>query len=429
MSAFSKRDSSPIYRPVFYGWWIVLAAFLNLFFSVGTIYYGFPVFYPSLIAELGLSRSQVTQGFLLGFLIVGIPGGFAAGSLIDRFGARRIILIGIGLVGLPLILMGFMHRLWQYETLSVAEVLGYVLAGPIPNQVLIARWFRVHRGRAMGFAYLGLGLGGVVTPPAADWLIRHIGWRATLECLGAFILLALLPVGLFITRSSPKDMNLLPDGDTSQDAEFAAAPPFHGATLLQAVRTRNFWLLLIGSTLVMGSINTIVQHFVLFLRDQGYTPTSAAHEFSILLAASLCGRVAVGYVADRYHKKNTMALFYLLIGASIPLLFLARHPAAAVGFSVIFGVAMGADYMLIPLVAADCFGISVLGKLLALLIMGYSVGQWLAPWLAGRIFDVTGSYRAVWGLAAGMAIAGACIIYFILPVAGFSLHPTLRNEA
>src|SRR3954452_10473821 len=120
---------------IFYGWWIFAAAFLNLFFGVGIIFYGFPVFYPALVESLGFTRAQVTQGFLLGFLLVGLPFGLLAGALIDRVGARAVILAGIGFVGVSLVLMGRMTKLWHYEVLCVTEVIGYVLAGPIANQV------------------------------------------------------------------------------------------------------------------------------------------------------------------------------------------------------------------------------------------------------------------------------------------------------
>jgi MFS family permease len=165
----------------------------------------------------------------------------------------------------------------------------------------------------------------------------------------------------------------------------------------------------------MGSINSVIQHFILFLKDQGYTATSASRFSSALLASSLAGRVVAGYVADRFQKKNTMSFFYLLLGASIPILFLARHPVAAFSFALTFGLCMGADYMLIPLVTAECFGLQALGKLLALIIMGYSFGQWMAPWMAGRIFDIYHSYNLVWILIAAAAALGACVIYFIQP--------------
>ena len=134
-------------KRLFYGWWIVVAAFLNLFFAVGIIFYGFPVFYPAFVQSLGFTRAQVTQGFFLGFLFAGLPCGLLAGAVIDRLGARWVILVGVSLIGISLLLMRSMSKLWHYELLCVMEVVGYVLAGPIANQVLVARWFRVRRGQ------------------------------------------------------------------------------------------------------------------------------------------------------------------------------------------------------------------------------------------------------------------------------------------
>ena len=395
---------------IFYGWWIVVAAFINLFFAVGMIFYGFPVFYPSFSAALGFTRAEVTQGFLLGFLVVGIPFGLLTGALIDRIGARWVILSGVGFIGIPLILMGSMTKLWHYELLCILEVMGYTLTGPISNQVLVTQWFRARRGRAMGYAYLGLGLGGVIAPTSANFLIRAFGWRHAIEIAGAITLIVLFPVGIFVTRSRPADLGLHPDGVAQVSEDQPTETPIG---TWSAIRTRNFWLILIGATLVIGAINAVIQHFIFFLVDQGYSKTEASRFLSALLAASLGGRVLVGYIVDRFQKKNTMALFYLLIGASIPILFLAHQPIAAWSFAIAFGFAVGADYMLIPLVTAECFGIASLGKLLAILIMGYSIGQWTAPWIAGRLFDTFHSYNAAWLVMSIAGIIGAISIYAV----------------
>ena len=405
--------SGPSWR-AFYGWWIVAAAFLNLFFSVGFIYYGFPVFYPAFVSTLGFTRSQVGQGFLLGFVVVGLPFGLLAGVLIDWIGARWVILSGVGFIGIPLVLMGFMTSFWQYEILCMVEVLGYTLAGPIANQVLIAQWFRVRRGRAMGYAYLGLGVGGVVSPALANFLIRICGWRHALEVMGAIILVVLFPVGMLITRSSPVEMGQLPDGVENVTGDIQNVfIPVTSWNVSSAIRSANFWLILVGSTLVIGAINAVIQHYILFMRDQGYNTTAASHFLSALLAASLGGRILVGYLADRFQKKNTMAAFYLLVGVSIPLLFMVHHPAAAWSFAVAFGFALGADYMLIPLVTAECFGTGSLAKLLALIIMGYSIGQWVAPWATGKLFDSYRNYNLAGALMASAAVLGAGAIYLV----------------
>jgi MFS family permease len=334
------------------------------------------------------------------------------GALIDRIGARRVIRVGILLVALALILMARMTHLWEYYVLCIVEVVGYVLAGPISNQVLISNWFQAKRGRAMGYAYLGLGLGGVAGPVLAAYLIRWTGWRHAFAIIGVLIGVVLFPVAQWLTRSTPGELGLLPDGvgpecvttEESQSSSFSLAV---------AVRTANFWLILAGSTLTIGAIGTVIQQFVLFLRDSGYTTVQASHISSGLLFAGLAGRVAVGYLVDQYHKKNIMALFYLLLALAIPLLFLAGHPAVLWTFALVFGFAMGADYLLIPLVTAECFGLASLGKLLGLIIMADSLAQFFGPVLAGRIFEATHSYDFAWGIITAAGILGAAAIYAV----------------
>ena len=400
---------------IFYGWWVVAAAFVNLFFVVGIVFYGFPVFYASFVESLGFTRAQVTQGFFLGFLFLGLPFGLLAGAVIDRLGARWVILAGAGFVGTSLLLMAKMTKVWQYEALCAFEVLGYVFAGPIANQVLVSKWFRARRGQAMGLAYLGLGSGGVVAPLLVNDLIRMYGWRHTLEIIALALMAVLLPVGIWITRSTPEQSGLLPDGESRARVANVATAAITSSGVTEAVGTKNFWLILLGSTLAIGAIGSVIQHFVLFLKDQGYSATVASRFSTGLLAASLAGRILVGYAVDRVRKKNAMALFYFLMGASVLLLEMTRQPAATWTFSFVFGFAMGADYMLVPLVTAECFGTASLGKLLALIIMGYSLGQWGLPWVVGRLFDASHSYDLAWRITALAGMLGGLAIYSVSP--------------
>jgi MFS family permease len=399
--------------PIFYGWRVVAVAFLNLFFVVGIIFYGFPVFYASFVESLGFTRAQLTQGFLLGFLIIGLPSGLLAGAVIDRIGARWVIITGAGFVGISLLLMARMTKLWQYEALCVLEVLGYVFAGPIANQVLVSRWFRARRGRAMGFAYLGLGSGGVVAPLLVNHLIRTYGWRHALEIIALALMAVLLPVGIWITRSTPEKSGLPPDGESLGNSPNTATEAITSSGVVEAVGTTNFWLILLGSTLAIGAIGSVIQHFILFLKDQGYSATVASRFSTGLLAASLAGRILIGFAVDHVQKKNAMALFYFLMGASVLLLRSARQPAAAWTFALVFGFSMGADYMLVPLVTAESFGTASLGKLLALIIMGYSLGQWGLPWVVGKLFDASHSYDLAWNITALAGMIGGLAIYAV----------------
>jgi MFS family permease len=347
----------------------------------------------------------------LGFAAAAPLLGLVVGALIDRLGARLAILIGTGFVGASLFLMGGIHTLTQYYLLCFTEVLGYVSAGPIANQVLVANWFRKMRGRAMGYAYLGLGFGGAVSPLLVHWLIETSGWRKAFEVIGVAIVVILFPIGIWVTRSAPRDLGLFPDGARADPAAIESAAP--SRTTGEAVRTANFWLLLLGSTLVIGVIGTVISHFILFLKDEGYSSGWASRALSILLFSSLAGRVIVGYIADRFNRKNVMALFYLTLSLAIPLLFLHHHVRAVQGFAILFGFAMGADYMLIPLVAVDCFGLAALGKILALVIMADSLGQTFGPVMAGRIFDLRHSYDLAWLIITAAGILGAGAIFLI----------------
>jgi MFS family permease len=242
-----------------------------------------------------------------------------------------------------------------------------------------------------------------------NYLIRSYGWRAAIESIGILTMIVLFPVGIWITRSAPAEMGLFLDGSPEKDVSLeAAASSFATAA---AVRTANFWYILLGSALVIGAIGAVIQHFILFLKDLGYSTQTASRFLSILLACSLCGRVVVGYLVDKFSKKNTMAFFYLLIGLLTLLLGVSHQAVAIWTFAIIFGFSMGADYMLIPLVTAECFGTEALGKVLALIIMGYSLGQWGAPWVIGKLFDAQHSYALGWKIMAVAAMIGAAAVY------------------
>jgi MFS family permease len=229
------------------------------------------------------------------------------------------------------------------------------------------------------------------------------------------ILVVLFPIGICVTRSSPEDSGVDFQAWREEKLPFEGSLASMAAStgVSQAVRSTAFWLIVAGSTLAIGAIGAVIQHFILFLKDAGYSATAAAQYSTILLTASLGGRVIVGYLADRLRKSHLMAFFYFLIGASV---FLLAYPLSRVAlclFAVVFGFSMGADYMLIPLVTSECFGTGSLGKLLALIIMGYSIGQWAAPWLVGKLFDARHSYDLAWKIVAILGVVGAAAIYAV----------------
>jgi len=259
-----------------------------------------------------------------------------------------------------------------------------------------------------------------------NYLARNFGWRHALELIAFVILLVLVPTGLWITRSTPADRGIDSKyfGEASRSKNGVDSAGADSLAVPQAVRTAPFWLILLGSALAIGAIGAVIQHFILFLRDCGYSATVASRYMSILLMASLGGRVIVGHIADHFRKSYTMAIFYFLIGVSMFLLAYPQSTTAVLAFAMVFGFSMGADYMLIPLVVSENFGTASLGKILALIIMGYSVGQWAGPWLVGKLFDIQHSYDLAWKLIAVLAVIGAGAIYAI-PLSVRSRRPVL----
>src|SRR5262245_5885724 len=180
---------------------IAATSFTVLFSVVGLALYGLPFYYDYMVGEFGWSRTMVTSGNALSKLIVGPLFGFFAGWIVDRFGPRKLMLAGILMAGGALIGLGAMTALWMFYFFYLFNALGYVCAGPLPNQVLLSRWFDKSRGKAMGFAYLGIGIGGAAVPWLSLQLTQAFEWRTALESLGVLMILLALPLAWFVKEA------------------------------------------------------------------------------------------------------------------------------------------------------------------------------------------------------------------------------------
>lgn len=383
---------------------VALTSFLALFSIVGIALYGLPFFYDFMVTEFGWSRAQVTSGNAISKLVVGPLFGFLAGWVVDRFGPRRLMMLGITLAGVALIGLGAISTLTGFYLFYVFNALGYVCGGPLPNQVLLSRWFTTARGKAMGFAYLGIGVGGTLVPFLAVWLTQQFGWQTALQILGGLIMVVALPMVFFI-RESP---------DVPRAAGAAAAPPPPPAAIGPVLRKPMFYLLLVGSMASIAAVGGTNQHLKLFLSlDQGYAQMQAAKIASLVLFSSMFGRILMGWLADRYPKKYVMLLIYLIVASAIPLLYFVSAPWVIYAFAVLFGIGLGGDYMIIPLMAAELFGVRVMGRVMGIVLTADGVAEALAPVLVGRMYDVTGSYATGFAALIGFALLGAVAVVFL----------------
>jgi MFS family permease len=380
--------------------YIVATTFLTLFALVGFAFYGLPFFYDFMVREYGWSRTVVTSGNALGKLLVGPLFGFIAGWLIDKYGPRRLMLAGVLMMGTALIGLSFANSLGLFYLFYIFNALGYVCGGPLPCQVLISRWFDKNRGKAMGIAYLGIGTGGALVSLIAAGIEKNYGWHNSLAALGILVIIIAFPMVYFIKGSFSK---------TGQLGTPETAVPIGGI-----LRNRNFYLLAIGSMCAIGVVGGVNQHLKLYLRDLNFTQSQAAHVISLVLLSSLAGRVLMGWLADLINRKYVMILIYLIVASAIPLLLVGDFSGRIYIFAVVFGIGLGGDYMIIPLLAGDLFGVRALGRTMGIILVADGVAESLFPMLLGVLYnDHTKSYSIGFIVLICVALTGAIIVSFL----------------
>lgn len=380
--------------------YIVITAFLSLFALVGFAYYGLPFFFDFMTKEFGWSRTVVTSGNALGKLLVGPLFGFLAGWLIDKYGPKRLMLAGVLMMGIALVGLSFSDSLSLFYLFYVFNALGYVCGGPLPCQVLISRWFDKNRGKAMGIAYLGIGTGGAIVPLIAAGIEKNYGWHNSLAALGVLVVLIAFPMVFFIKGSSAK-------GSQSDKTE-------HAVSIKSILTNRNFYLLGIGSMCAIGVVGGVNQHLKLYLRDLNFSQSQAAHVISLVLLSSLAGRVLIGWLADIIRRKYVMIMIYIIVASAIPLLLTPDFPGRIYIFAIVFGIGLGGDYMIIPLMAGDLFGVRVLGRTMGIILVADGIAESLFPMLLGALYnDVTKSYALGFTVLIGVALLGVLIVSFL----------------
>jgi len=380
--------------------YVIATAFLSLLAIVGFTLYGLPFFYDFFMKEFGWSRTVVTSGNALGKILVAPLFGFLAGWIIDRYGPRRMLMAGALMTGSALIALSFMNSLWMFYMSYVFIALGYVFGGPLPCQVLISRWFTKNRGKAMGIAYLGIGTGGALVPLIAAGLEKNVGWHLALMSLGFLVIVIALPLSFFL-KASPLKQKV-------EEKTESRLP------IKNILRNRNFYLLALGSMCSIGAVGGINQHLKLYLRDMSFSQAQAAQIMSLVLFMSLGGRVLMGMLADLIRRKYVMILIYLIVASSIPLLLMPDFPGRIYVFAVIFGIGLGGDYMIIPLMAGDLFGVRTLGRVMGIILVADGMAESLTPMLVGALYnDITKSYSLGFTVLICIALSGALIVSFL----------------
>jgi MFS family permease len=396
----------------FYGYIIVIAAFIIQVLMFGSRT-SFGVFFKPMIAEFGWTRALISGAFSISTVVQGFFG-IVMGSLNDRLGPRMVMTLCGFLVGLGLMLISLISTAWQLYLFYVVFI-GIGMGGVFtPPMSTVARWFVKRRSVMTGIVIAGAGIGGLILPPVINWLISTYGWRNSYVIIGALVLVIIILVAQFLRRD-PTQMGQLPYGE-NKGGEPRLDLGTEGFSFKEAAGTGQFWIVFSMFFCLGYGAFSIIVHIVPHTTDLGISAATAANILAVINGVHLVGGIVLGGFADRIGNRQTYIICFILMSAALFFLLTAREvwmfylSAAVLGFG-----GGGAATLESPLVA-DLFGIRSHGLILGFHSFSLTIGAAVGPFMAGYIFDLTGSYQVAFIVCAALGVVGLILAVILRPV-------------
>ncbi len=402
----------------FYGWVIVAVSFVNMAFTLG-IWYSFSVFFVAVIEEFHWSRA-VTSGVFSCFMIVHSLSAVLVGSILDRFGPRRVLPTASCIVALGLVASSRISHLWEfYLWYGVMTAMGICALGFIAHGMILPKWFERKRGLATGIAMAGIGLGMQVIVPATQYLINIFGWRPAYLVLAAVVLLVLFPLNALLQKKDPGEVGEVPDGSRSIRGEEKKknetyrppAPPV-ADTLFGALHTRQFWFLFFSFFFVPMAVQGTLIHQVARVVDTGFSAARGAFFFGLAGIMGSVGKIFFGSLSDIIGREKAFAMGMVcaMLGVASLLFLESNRSYLLYSYAILFGLGYGSVAPLFPAKMADLFLGPHFGKIYGILSLAGGVGGALGVFLSGKIFDLTNDYTTAFIL--GLTAITLAIILF-----------------
>ncbi len=403
---------------VYYGYWVLLGAFLLHFLDSGLYFYGFSVFYTPIRDEFGWSAAVVAGAISFSRLEGGIEGPLV-GYLIKRFGPRKIIAIGVVLTGLGYMAMIYVDSpLMLYLVYGGVLSIGYNMGFTHGLSTLITNWFIKKRTRAMSLYALAAGIGGALVVPLISKSIVLYGWRITAVLCGLAFWVVGLPAA-YLFRNSPEEMGLLPDGvssgdyinpDTGESKVVVTEPELSTKDALKSVTFRRLLLAESLRTFLLGSI---VLHQIPHLVNIGIGADTAGGILGMMIFASIPGRALFGFLGDKITKNKLLAATMIIQGIGVLILAYANNIIHVYAFVLIYGLTYGGCIPVLMAFRGDIFGRKNFAQMSGIMSPFRMIGNVVGPVLAGYLFDVTGSYRVAFIAFAALAAMSGISFYFV----------------
>ncbi|MFC1993596.1 MFS transporter, partial [Chloroflexota bacterium] len=385
---------------LFYGW-VVVGTFFIVGITLYGIHFSFGVFFESIEGEFNLNRAGTSAVLSANLLLAGICS-FFAGWALDKYGPRTIVFLMGLFAGMSLLLTSQTNSLWQlFITYSLLLSMGTGAVFVVPMST-VSRWFDKKRGTALGITSSGVGLGMFVMAPFATYLISNYNWRIAYIVIGLIAWLIVIPLSGLLKRG-PYEIGTLPDGAKSDlinlKSEKHRVQP-QGLSVLQASRTRSFWLIMVIWVLFGSNIFLVMTHLVPHARDIGFSQMEAATVLSIIGGIAVGGRILIGIASDRVGRKSMSVICALFQAGAMLWLIWAQELWSFYMFALVYGFAFGGMVPAMAALISDTFGLSRIGSIFGVLEIGFGVGAAIGPAIGGLIFDVSNSYVIAFSLGA-----------------------------
>lgn len=403
-------------RKAYYGWYVALACGAGLACGLASVITAtFPIFLAPLRAEFSWTQPQVFVALFVTTATVTVAAPFF-GALVDRVGAKRMIIAGLLLEALVIASFSLQTAsLAQfYLRYAVLAVLGLGTTHVAFTRV-ISVWFTRRRGTALGLALAGLGLGGFGWPLLAQWAIQTVGWRQGYLIIAGVIALVPTAIIALVVRETPQSMGLLPDGDPALARGEATDGPPPGVAVREAVRTARFWMMLAAFLLIGTAITSVQVHLVPLLTGRGVSPMLAATAMSVLAVALVFGRLTAGWLMDRFFAPRVAIAF--LLGPVVAVVLLAAGVTGPLAFlaGILTGLAAGAEVDVTAYLTSRYFGLRFFSSIYAFYYSAYSLGAGIGPLATAQAVEATGGYTAILYGHAGLLVVATVLLARLPP--------------
>ncbi len=413
-------DLVPHRHKVFYGWWVVAAVFFISFYMAGTVNFGFTAFFEPIAQEFAWSYTQVS----FAASIRGMESGIFAplvGLLIDRFGPKKVVFVGVAVFGLGFLLLGRITSLSAYYWSFFLIAIGVSACIGVVPMTVAGRWFGKSATLVTGIVVSGVALGGLLIPVVSH-VIDVFEWRQATLIFGLACWILLLPLSLLVRDRTERDntsprYDVADKPDSSEKITSVNSIDDINIGVGQALKSRAFWHFLLGLVCLGIMANSVATHVMPYMSTIGISRSTASLIASFIPLTSIIGRVGFGWLGDRFDKRKIMASGIALTGFGM--LFFGginmERTWFVVPFLIFFGIGNGGTVPMVSALIREYFGARKLGTLLGITMGLMQIGMIIGPPLTGWVFDTFGSYQGAWFAFIGVAIIGTLSLLAMPP--------------